>query len=166
MARQRAYVQDGHWMRISSRKPEGEWLAARCNSVVDTNPKLTNQNHKQHRRSHNEKNTMNGLEQIKERRLCLTGRGASRRKTMNNRSTAKSVCLLLMAILFSSSVGLGLGKVVKPGRLPVKFQFAVQYMPVYPRISGQEWNVQVPITPVIPKLTKASCFSNAESSAL
>ena len=35
-------------------------------------------------------------------------------------------------------VGLGLGKVVKFGRLPVKIQLAVQYMPVHPRISGQE----------------------------
>ena len=34
-------------------------------------------------------------------------------------------------------------KVVKFGRLPVKIQLAVQDMPVHPRISGQEWNVQV-----------------------
>jgi hypothetical protein len=55
-------------------------------------------------------------------------------------------------------VGLGLGKVVKFGRLPVKIQLAVQYMPVHPRISGQEWNVQVQITPVIPKLVKGVLF--------
>jgi hypothetical protein len=55
-------------------------------------------------------------------------------------------------------VGLGLGKVVKLGRLPVKIQLAVQYMPVHPRISGQEWNVQVQITPVIPKLVKGVLF--------
>jgi hypothetical protein len=55
-------------------------------------------------------------------------------------------------------VGLGLGKVVKLGRLPVKIQVAVQYMPVHPRISGQEWNVQVSITPVIPKLIKNVLF--------
>jgi hypothetical protein len=55
-------------------------------------------------------------------------------------------------------VGLGLGKVVKFGRLPVKIQLAVQYMPVHPRISGQEWNVQVSITPVIPKLVKGVLF--------
>ena len=55
-------------------------------------------------------------------------------------------------------VGLGLGKVVKLGRLPVKIQLAVQYMPVHPRISGQEWNVQVQITPVIPKLIKDVLF--------
>jgi hypothetical protein len=55
-------------------------------------------------------------------------------------------------------VGLGLGKVVKLGRLPVKIQLAVQYMPVHPRISGQEWNVQVQITPVIPKLIKNVLF--------
>jgi hypothetical protein len=55
-------------------------------------------------------------------------------------------------------VGLGLGKVVKFGRLPVKIQLAGQYMPVHPRISGQEWNVQVSITPVIPKLIKGVLF--------
>ena len=55
-------------------------------------------------------------------------------------------------------VGLGLGKVVKFGRLPVKFTLAVQYMPVHPRISGQEWNVQVQITPVLPKLIKGTLF--------
>jgi hypothetical protein len=55
-------------------------------------------------------------------------------------------------------IGLGLGKVVKLGRLPIKVQLAVQYMPVHPRISGQEWNVQVSITPVIPKLIKGVLF--------
>ena len=55
-------------------------------------------------------------------------------------------------------IGLGLGKVVKFGRLPVKIQLAVQYIPVHPRISGQEWNVQVEITPVIPKLIKGVIF--------
>lgn len=55
-------------------------------------------------------------------------------------------------------VGLGLAKVVKFGRLPVKIQLAVQYMPVHPRIDGQEWNVQVFIIPVIPKLIKGTLF--------
>lgn len=55
-------------------------------------------------------------------------------------------------------VGLGLGKVVKFGRVPVKFTLAVQYMPVHPRISGQEWNVQLQITPVLPKLIKGVLF--------
>jgi len=55
-------------------------------------------------------------------------------------------------------IGVGLAKVVKFGRLPVKLELAVQYMPVHPRISGQEWNVQVEITPVIPKLIKGVLF--------
>jgi hypothetical protein len=55
-------------------------------------------------------------------------------------------------------IGLGLAKVVKFGRLPVKIQLAVQYIPVHPRIDGQEWNVQVSITPVIPKLIKGVLF--------
>jgi hypothetical protein len=55
-------------------------------------------------------------------------------------------------------IGLGVGKVVKLGRLPIKVALAVQYMPVHPRISGQEWDVQVQITPVLPKLIKGVLF--------
>ena len=60
--------------------------------------------------------------------------------------------------IWTVPVGLGLGKVVKLGRLPIKIQLAVQYMPVHPRISGQEWNVQLQVTPVIPKLIKGVLF--------
>jgi hypothetical protein len=55
-------------------------------------------------------------------------------------------------------VGLNVGKVVKLGRLPVKLQVAVQYMPVHPHDTGQEWNFQVQVTPVIPKLIKGILF--------
>ena len=55
-------------------------------------------------------------------------------------------------------IGVGVAKVMKLGRLPIKIELAVQYMPVHPRISGQEWNVQVEITPVIPKLIKGVLF--------
>jgi hypothetical protein len=48
-------------------------------------------------------------------------------------------------------LGLGVGKVVKLRRLPVKIQLAVQYMPVHPDVFGQEWNVQVQITPGPPE---------------
>jgi hypothetical protein len=52
-------------------------------------------------------------------------------------------------------LGLGIGKVVKlGGKLPVKFQVATQYMVVRPANTGQEWNIQFQITPVIPKLIK------------
>ena len=60
--------------------------------------------------------------------------------------------------VWTAPSGVGLGKVVKLGRLPVKIQLAVQYVPVRPRTSGQEWNVQVQITPVIPKLIKGVLF--------
>jgi hypothetical protein len=62
------------------------------------------------------------------------------------------------ADVWTVPIGLGLGKVVKFGRLPVKIQLAVQYMPVHPHISGQEWNVQLEVTPVIPKLVKGVLF--------
>jgi hypothetical protein len=55
-------------------------------------------------------------------------------------------------------LGLALGKVVKLGPLPVKFQLAGQWMAVHPSNSGQEWNIQVQITPVIPKLIKGTLF--------
>ncbi len=62
------------------------------------------------------------------------------------------------ADVWTVPIGLGIGKVTKLGRLPVKLQLAGQYMPVLPRISGQEWNVQVQVTPVIPKLIKSVLF--------
>ena len=60
--------------------------------------------------------------------------------------------------VWTAPIGVGLSKVVKFGRLPVKLQLAVQYMPVHPSVSGQEWNVQVQITPVMPKLIKGVLF--------
>jgi hypothetical protein len=55
-------------------------------------------------------------------------------------------------------IGLGIGKVVKLGPLPVKLQVAAQYMVVRPANTGQEWNIQFQITPVIPKLIKGTLF--------
>ena len=50
------------------------------------------------------------------------------------------------------------GKVVKLGKLPVKIQLAGQYMPIHPDNVGQEWNIQLNLTPVIPKLIKEPLF--------
>ena len=55
-------------------------------------------------------------------------------------------------------VGLAIGKVVKLGPLPVKFQIAAQYMIQRPRDTGQEWNIQFQITPVLPKLIQGTLF--------
>ena len=41
---------------------------------------------------------------------------------------------------------------VKLGPLAVKIQLAGQYMPIHPQ-DGQEWNIQLLLTPVLPKLT-------------
>jgi hypothetical protein len=60
--------------------------------------------------------------------------------------------------IWTVPVGLGVGKVVKLGRLPVKFQLSLQYMPVHPQNVGQQWNVQVQVTPVLPKLIKGILF--------
>ena len=55
-------------------------------------------------------------------------------------------------------IGVAVGKVVKLGRLPVKIQLAGQYMPIHPDNVGQEWNIQLSLTPVIPKLIKEPLF--------
>ncbi len=54
-------------------------------------------------------------------------------------------------------IGVGISKIVKFGRLPVNLQIAGQYIPVRPQ-GGPEWNVQVQVTPVIPKLIKGTLF--------
>ncbi len=54
-------------------------------------------------------------------------------------------------------IGVAVGKVVKLGPLPVKIQLGGQYMPIHPR-DGQEWNIQLQLTPVLPKLIKEPLF--------
>ncbi len=55
-------------------------------------------------------------------------------------------------------IGIGGGKVVKFGRLPVKISLAGQYMVTQPDPVGQRWNVQIQLTPVLPKLIKGTLF--------
>jgi len=55
-------------------------------------------------------------------------------------------------------IGIGIGKVVKLGPLPVKIALGVQYMVHHPRNFGQQWNIQLGVTPVIPKLIKGTLF--------
>jgi hypothetical protein len=54
-------------------------------------------------------------------------------------------------------LGVSLGKVVMLGRLPVQFQVGTQYMVERPT-GGPEWNFQVQITPVIPRLINKTLF--------
>jgi hypothetical protein len=51
-------------------------------------------------------------------------------------------------------IGLGVGKLVKLGKLPVKFQAEVQYAVVHPDDIGQRWNLRFVMTPVLPSLVK------------
>ena len=55
-------------------------------------------------------------------------------------------------------IGVGVGKVVRFGRLPVKIQLAGQYMVTQPDPVGQRWNIQIQLTPVLPKLIKGTLF--------
>jgi len=55
-------------------------------------------------------------------------------------------------------IGLAVSKVVKLGKLPVKLEIAGQYMPIHSDSFGQQYNIQVSITPVIPKLIEGSLF--------
>ena len=52
-------------------------------------------------------------------------------------------------------IGMQVSKVVKlGGKLPVKLALGVQWMAVQPDRYGQQWNLQLNITPVIPKLIR------------
>jgi hypothetical protein len=51
-------------------------------------------------------------------------------------------------------IGLGLSKVQRFGKLPVRFKVQGQYVPVHPNAFGQKWNIQFEVAPVIPKLIK------------
>ena len=53
-------------------------------------------------------------------------------------------------------IGAGVGKVAKLGGLPIKFGFNVQWMPVRPDLYGQRWNLQLVVTPVLPKLIRGN----------
>ena len=55
-------------------------------------------------------------------------------------------------------IGIGVGKVVKLGPLPVKISLGIQYMVQRPENFGQQWNIQLGVTPVIPKLIKGTLF--------
>jgi hypothetical protein len=59
---------------------------------------------------------------------------------------------------FTVPVGLGVGKLVKLGRLPVKIQLQGQYSVIHPDDYGQHWNFQLQVTPVIPNLIPAVLF--------
>ena len=55
-------------------------------------------------------------------------------------------------------VGMQVSKVVKFGRLPVKVGLAYQYMVTQPTPVGQKWNIQILLTPVLPKLIQGTLF--------
>jgi hypothetical protein len=55
-------------------------------------------------------------------------------------------------------IGFGISKVVRFGRFPVKIGLGLQWMPIHPDSFGQQWNVQLSVSPVIPKLIKGTLF--------
>jgi hypothetical protein len=55
-------------------------------------------------------------------------------------------------------IGLSVAKVFKLGPLPVKMALGGQYMPIHPDVGGQKWNIQLTVTPVLPKLIKGTLF--------
>ena len=54
-------------------------------------------------------------------------------------------------------LGLSVGKIVKLGILPVQIQLAGQYFVERPT-AGPKWNIQLQLTPVIPRLIKGTLF--------
>ena len=59
---------------------------------------------------------------------------------------------------FTVPVGLGIGKLIKIGPLPVKLTAEVDYMVVHPDEFGQHWGIRFQITPVLPALFKDTLF--------
>jgi hypothetical protein len=55
-------------------------------------------------------------------------------------------------------IGVCAGKVVKIDSLPVKIGLGIQWMPIRPDNFGQKWNIQLNLTPVIPKPIKGTLF--------
>ena len=51
-------------------------------------------------------------------------------------------------------IGLGAGKLVKLGKLPVKLTFEVDYAVVHPDDVGQRWSFRLQMIPVLPSLVK------------
>jgi hypothetical protein len=62
--------------------------------------------------------------------------------------------------LLTFPIGVSVSKVQKIGILPVRFAVQGQYMPVHPDVFGQKWNLQVIISPVIPKLIRGNVLEN------
>ncbi len=65
---------------------------------------------------------------------------------------------------FTVPIGVGIAKVVKFGKLPVRFGLAGQWMPVQPDAYGQKWNIQLTVAPVLPKLVKGFLTKPSEMS--
>lgn len=55
-------------------------------------------------------------------------------------------------------LGLSVAKVFRFGRLPVRISLAGQYMVHHTDSYGQQWNFQLLVAPVIPKLIKGTLF--------
>jgi hypothetical protein len=53
-------------------------------------------------------------------------------------------------------IGAQVAKVHKFGKLPIKFSLGLQWFPIQPEEYGQDWNVQIQIAPVLPKLIKGN----------
>jgi len=53
-------------------------------------------------------------------------------------------------------IGVQVAKVVKLGALPVRIALGGQYMPVHPDEFGQKWNIQLILSPVLPKLIRGN----------
>ncbi|HTY43490.1 MAG TPA: hypothetical protein VMH79_16590 [Thermoanaerobaculia bacterium] len=54
------------------------------------------------------------------------------------------------------------GRIFKFGRLPVKIQLAGQYIVTQPDPFGQLWNIQIQLTPVLPKLSSERAVAGRE----
>jgi hypothetical protein len=59
-------------------------------------------------------------------------------------------------------IGASVARVVRLGKLPVRFALGVQWMAVQPDLYGQKWNVQLVVAPVLPKLIRGNLLGPGE----
>jgi hypothetical protein len=59
-------------------------------------------------------------------------------------------------------IGVSVARVVRLGKLPVRFALGVQWMAAQPDLYGQKWNFQLVVAPVLPKLVRGNLLGPGE----
>jgi hypothetical protein len=92
--------------------------------------------------------------------LLILGRLPGLAQVQPQAALAERNILVLPSFVWTVPLELAINKVQKFGRLPVKLGLAGQYMVHHPKPFGQEYNIQLTVTLVLPKLTKGNLLGN------